>query len=588
MNIRNSRKIYEQWINSGFADKETLDELEKLRDNEEEIEERFYKELEFGTGGLRGIIGAGTNRMNRYMIRKVTYGLATHVSNNVENGKNKGVVIAYDSRYKSDEFALEAALTLAASNVRAILFDGLRPTPELSFAVRYFGAAAGIVVTASHNPREYNGYKVYGEDGGQLPPEASDAMLDIINGLADVGSIPFMEKEEAVNKGLLVKTGKEVDDAYNDYLKTLSVMPGIAKKAGNLKIVFTPLHGTGNIPVRRILSECGFEKVLTVKEQELPDPDFSTVKSPNPEDKSALSLAINLAVENNAGLVIATDPDSDRLGIAFCKKDGSYMLPSGNQIGMLLMNYILSQLAENGKLPSNSFVITTIVSTKMAFAVAKHYNTEIFEVLTGFKFIGEQIKIHDEQGGMKFLFGFEESFGYLAGTKVRDKDGVVASLLISEAAAWYASRGMTMEDGLNELFEKYGYFREGIKTFTLQGKAGLQKINSAMEQLREEGREAFAALCPLAIRDYKNSIRYIYKSCGQNKFDTEKIMLPVSDVLYYELPDQTWFCARPSGTEPKLKVYCGVRGADEKDSASKLEAVQAAIIPKIDSLLVRT
>ena len=572
---------YKFWLENTYFDAETRKELLDIKDNGKEIEERFYRDLEFGTGGLRGIIGAGTNRINIYTIRKASQGLANYIGKKGEEAKNKGIVIAYDPRNMSPEFALEAAKVFAGNGIKAYIFDELRPTPELSFAVRHLGAAGGIVVTASHNPKEYNGYKVYGDDGGQLSLEGSNAVLDEIEKIEDITKVAFLEKEEAISKGLLVVIGKEIDDIYISKLKTLRVNPEISEKfAATFKIVYTPIHGAGNKPVRRILSETGFENVLVVKEQELPDPAFSTVKSPNPEEKAAFTLAIELAKKNDVDLIIGTDPDCDRVGVVARNVNGEYIVLTGNQIGCLLMDYILSQKKAKKELPSNGFVVKTIVTTELARTIAQEYQIELVEVLTGFKFIGEKIKLLDELGDKKYLFGFEESYGYLAGTFARDKDGVVACMLIAEMAAFYKSENMTMFEGLQALFVKYGFSLEGITSFALAGKEGVEKIKCTMNKLREDKTFVFGSVKAVAIRDYLNSIRYLTGSDQRDILD-----LPVSDVLYYELENGAWFCIRPSGTEPKIKIYYGVSEKTLELSENRLKEIQEDILLVIKKLL---
>ncbi|ODM24961.1 phosphoglucomutase [Clostridium sp. Bc-iso-3] len=574
-----SSELYKFWLENDYFDTETKEELLSIKDNPKEIEERFYKDLEFGTGGLRGIIGAGTNRMNIYTVRKASQGLADYI--NSMGLQERGIAIAYDSRYKSPEFALEAAKVFAGNGIKAFLFDELRPTPELSFAVRHLKAAAGIVVTASHNPKEYNGYKVYGEDGGQLPVEASNEVISYISKIEDMTKIRIMEKDEAIEKGLLKIIGKEVDDEYIAKLKTLSVNPELAAEIGStFKIVYTPLHGSGNKPVRRILDEIGFKNVLVVKEQELPDSEFSTVKSPNPEEKEAFKIAIELAEKENVDLIIGTDPDSDRVGIVVRNKEGEYVALTGNQTGCLLLEYILSQKKQRGELPSNGFVVKTIVTTELARIIAEAYNIELVEVLTGFKFIGEKIKQLDEFGDKKYLFGFEESYGYLAGTFARDKDAVVASMLIAEMAAYYKSRGLTLYDGLIEILEKYGYTLEGITSFTLKGKDGVEKIKSALTNLREKQVVKFGEYEAVAVRDYLTSERYEVATGAR-----EKLTLVQSDVLYYELKDKAWFCIRPSGTEPKIKIYYGATESSMGAAKEKLKHLQDNVLSVIEPLL---
>ena len=567
------------WLESDYFDKETKNELLGLKDNEKEIEDRFYKNLEFGTGGLRGIIGAGTNRMNIYTVRVASQGLADYIK---ETGtQDSGIVIAYDSRFMSPEFSLEAAKVFCANGIKTFLFDELRPVPELSFSVRYLKAAAGVVVTASHNPKQYNGYKVYGEDGGQLPLEAANTVINYINKIEDITTVKTISKEEAIEKGLLKIIGSEIDDAYNENLKQLCInKDAVEKVADTFKIVYTPLHGTGNKPVRRILKEIGFKNVLVVKEQELPDSEFSTVKSPNPEERSAFEIAIKLATENNVDLIIGTDPDSDRVGVVVRKNDGQYEVLTGNQTGCLLMEYILSALKENGKLPTNGFVVKTIVTTELTRAIAKNYDVELLEVLTGFKFIGEQIKLRDEEGDQKYLFGFEESYGYLAGTNVRDKDAVVASMLIAEMAAYYKLKGMSLYDALISLFEKYGYYLEGINSFTLEGKDGLTKIKDAMKSMRNTKYSSFGDFKIKAIRDYQNGIRTVIADGT-----VEKLTLPESDVLYFETVDGSWFCVRPSGTEPKIKIYYGVSEKTLELAKQKLQNLTNSVLETVKPLL---
>ena len=567
------------WLESSYFDEDTKKELISIKNNIKEVEDRFYKSLEFGTGGLRGIIGAGTNRINIYTVRVASQGLANYI--NKLGKQSNGIAIAYDSRFMSPEFSLEAAKVFCANGIKAYLFDELRPTPQLSFAVRYLKAAAGVVVTASHNPKQYNGYKVYGEDGGQLSIDGSNAVINEINNISDITTVKTISKEEAIEKGLLKVIGSEIDDAYIAMLKTLQVNKGVvAKVSDSFKIVYTPLHGAGNKPVRRILAENGFKNVLVVKEQELPDSEFSTVKSPNPEERSAFELAIKLASENNVDLIIGTDPDSDRVGVVVRKDDGEYAVLTGNQTGCLLLEYILTAMNEAGKLPQNGFVVKTIVTTELSRVIAQYYNVELVEVLTGFKFIGEQIMLRDEKGSQKYLFGFEESYGYLAGTDVRDKDAVVASMLIAEMAAYYKVKGLSLYDALIKLFEKYGYFIEGVNSFTLEGKDGVMKIKSAMSTMRDAKYTSFGSLKVKAIRDYQNSERFIVVDGV-----TEKITLPESDVLYFEMEDGSWFCVRPSGTEPKIKIYYGVSDKTLDLSQNKLENLKNNVLEVVKPLL---
>ncbi len=577
----NSLLKYSAWVENEYFDGNTRKELEAIRDNPAEIEERFYRDLEFGTGGLRGIIGAGTNRMNIYTVRKASQGLANYVLKNAGKIHGDGIVIAYDSRHMSPEFALEAALTFAGSGIKAWIFDELRPTPELSFAVRYLKAAAGIVVTASHNPKQYNGYKVYGEDGGQLPLEAAETVLDEIEKITDITAIKPIDQESAVKKGLLTVIGSEIDDAYINNLKALSVnRQAVASVADTFKIVYTPLHGAGNKLVRRILEESGFKQVITVKEQELPDPEFSTVKYPNPEERDAFRMAIELASKENADFIIGTDPDCDRVGVVVRNSKGEYVVLTGNQTGCLLMEYILSQKKAANILPANGFTVKTIVTSELGRAISESYGIELVEVLTGFKFIGEKIKELDEFGDKKYLFGFEESYGYLAGTDVRDKDGVVACMLICEMAAYYKTRGLTLYEGLEEVFKKYGYFIEGITSFTLEGKEGIEKIQNAMEGLRNSRPGSFGSYEAAALRDYLRQERLDLVTGSRTELD-----LPQSNVLYYEMKDGSWFCIRPSGTEPKIKIYYGVSEADHGMAERKLEHLKEGVIGVIKGYL---
>lgn len=576
-----SKSIYDFWMENDYFDADTKKELELIRDNPGEIDERFYRELEFGTGGLRGIIGAGTNRINYYTIRKASQGLANYLIKTVEHSRQRGVAIAYDSRHMSAEFSMEAAKVFAANGIITYLFDELRPTPELSFAVRHLKAAAGIVITASHNPKQYNGYKVYGEDGGQLPLEGSEAVLREIDGITDITTILTASEQEAIQKGLIKKIGSEIDDIFINNLKTLAVNPAaVLQAADSMKIVYTPLHGSGNKPVRRILKETGFRNVLIVSEQELPDPEFRTVKFPNPEEKDSFKLAIELAKKEDVDLIIGTDPDCDRVGVVVRSSDGEYIVLTGNQTGCLLLEYILSQKKAVGSLPVNGFVVKTIVTSELARKIADYYKVELIEVLTGFKFIGEKIKELDEPGFKKYIFGFEESYGYLAGTFARDKDAVVASMLIGEMAAYYRNRKMSLYEGLQEIFEKYGYFIEGIAAFTLEGKEGVEKINNAMNTLRSSKRGSFGDCRIAAIRDYQLK-EYLHVGTGIKT----ALELPASNVLYYELEDDSWFCIRPSGTEPKIKIYFGVSESTLVKAQLKLENVKGNVISTIKNLI---
>lgn len=573
------KEVYRSWIENPYYDENTKAELMALKDNEKEIEDRFYRELEFGTGGMRGVIGAGTNRMNKYTIRKAAQGLANYVIN--INMAEKGVAIAYDSRRCSSEFALETALVMASNNIKAYLFDELRPTPELSFAVRYLGCAAGVVITASHNPKEYNGFKAYGSDGCQLPPKESDEVIKEVDSISDISCIRCISKDEALEKGLLVLIGKEIDDAYIVELKKACINPELSAKFGkSTKLIYTPLHGTGNKPVRRILKEIGFEQVLVVKEQEMPDPEFSTVQYPNPEEKAVFKIAIEMAKKEDVDLIIATDPDADRVGVVVRDLEGKYITLTGNQTGCLLMEYILSQKLSSGELPKNAFVVKTIVSSDLARKIAHSYGVELLDVLTGFKFIGEQIRLLDDTGLKKFIFGFEESYGYLSGTHARDKDAVVASMLIAEVYAWYKSRGMNLYQGLMELFNKYGYVKEGIDSFTLKGKEGLEKIESAMVALRDMELKQIGSKNVEIISDYEMQEKRILKTN-----ESFRIELPKSNVLHYTLNPGFWFCIRPSGTEPKIKIYYGVSSSSLESADNELNLLKQDVMAIIKPLL---
>lgn len=567
-------KKYNSWLENPYYDEETKKELLNIHGNEKEIEDRFYRDLEFGTGGLRGIIGAGTNRMNKYTVRKASQGLSNYIK--AVGAAYPSIVIAYDSRHRSDEFAKESACVFAGNGIKSYIFESLRPTPELSFAVRHLNCDAGVVITASHNPKEYNGYKVYGKDGGQMPPDASDAVLKEVNSISDLTAVQVMDYEKAKAKGLIQIVGTEIDNAYIESLKSLKVTEidqNIKDKCG---IVYTPLHGSGNIPVRRILKEAGFNNVYVVPEQEMPDPDFPTVKYPNPEDRDVFELAISIAKEKDVELIIGTDPDCDRVGVVIRNSRGEYVALTGNQTGCLLLEYILSNLSQRNAMPSNGFVVKTIVTTDLAKKIADAYNVKLVEVLTGFKFIGEQILIREELGNEKFIFGFEESYGYLAGTYVRDKDAVVASMLIAEMFAWYKSRGMTLFDGLVELFEKYGYEKEALDSFTLEGKEGIEKIGRAMKLLREQKPTNFGNVEIKAIRDYEKGVRLDVKNKNE-----QPLGLPSADVLYYETVEGYWFCIRPSGTEPKIKIYYGVSGKSEDASCESLKNLKIQVLSKV-------
>lgn len=542
------QQSYAQWLKDFASDPETVAELESIRGNDAEIEDRFYTELSFGTAGMRGVLGAGTNRMNRYNVRRATKGLAAYLHTQ-PGAAERGVVIAYDSRRCSDLFARETAQVLCQEGVKAYLFDALRPVPILSYAVRHLGAAAGVVITASHNPPQYNGYKVYGEDGAQLGPEAAAGVTSFIRATPYTACV-LMDMEEAKAKGLLHIIGnKEVDDDYIAQVKTLCVNPEmLAREGGSLSIVYTPLHGSGNVPVRRILKEVGITHVSVVKEQELPDPNFSTLKVPNPEDPSAFTLAMKLADEVGADVIFGTDPDCDRLGVAVRDKEGKFQLLTGNQIGCVLLHYILSSRKAQGTLPANGAAVKSIVSTSLANRICEDYGVEMFETLTGFKFIGEKIQQFQDTGSHTFLFGFEESYGFLSSTFVRDKDGVNASLLIAELAASCKAQGITLYDRLQEIFARYGTFVEKVVSTTLPGKDGVARMQQIMKDLRAEAPKEIGGLKVTAVRDYLRGVRV------ENGVETPT-GLPTSDVLYFELEGGNWVCVRPSGTEPKIKLY---------------------------------
>ena len=562
------KEIYKNWIENNYFDEKTREELRNLEGNEKEIEDRFYKNLEFGTAGLRGIIAAGTNRINIYTVRRATFGLANYILKNTSKEEQaRGVVIAHDNRFMSREFCIETANTLAACGIKAYIFDGLRTTPELSFAVRNLNTIAGVVITASHNPPEYNGYKVYWEDGAQVMPEIANAITEEINAIEDYSTIPTLSEE---NKDLVVLLGDKQDTAFIEAVKTQVIRKELVEKVGkDFKIVYTPLCGTGNVPVRRALKEAGFENVLVVKEEEMPDSNFAGIEYPNPEDKKALTRGIELAKEQGADLVMATDPDCDRVGVAVRTTSGEYAMLTGNQIGGMLTNYIIeSQKAEN-KLKDNGVLIKTIVTSEFGADIAKANNLEVMNVLTGFKFIGEKIKSFEENNNEKtYLFGYEESYGYLVGTHARDKDGVVASLLIAEMAAYYYSKGMSLYEGLQELYKKYGYFKEETISLTLAGKEGLEKIAEIISYFRNTNIESINNKKVVEVKDYAKGIDG----------------LPKSNVLKYFLEDESWVAVRPSGTEPKLKFYIAVKGNDEAECDTKVAGIKANIDEIVNKL----
>ena len=573
------KEVYEQWLANPYFDEATKEELKKIASDENEIKERFYMDLEFGTAGLRGIIGAGTNRMNIYVVRRATQGLANYIDK--VDKKAQGVAIAYDSRHMSPEFAQEAALCLAANGIKAYIFETLRPTPELSFAVRHLGCVAGINVTASHNPPEYNGYKVYWEDGAQITPPHDSGIMGEVKSISDWNTVKTMDKAEAEKAGLFQVIGKEVDDAYIAELKKQVIhMDAIEAEGKNLKIVYTPLHGTGNVPARRILKELGFENVYVVKEQELPDGDFPTVSYPNPEAAEAFELGLKLAKEVDADLVLATDPDADRLGVRVKDKNGEYHDLTGNMSGCLLANYEISQRkAVNGSLPADGALIKTIVTTNLADAIAKGYGVNLIEVLTGFKFIGQQILGFENSGKGTYLFGFEESYGCLIGTYARDKDAIVATMALCEAAAYYKTQGKTLWDAMIEMYDQFGYYKDAIQAVTMKGIEGLAKIQEIMNSLRANPPKEFAGHQVTAVRDYKaDTIKDL--ATGEVK----PTGLPNSNVLYYELTDDAWVCVRPSGTEPKVKFYYGVKGSSLEDADEKSEIMGKAVLDMVAAM----
>ena len=556
---------YKKWCEDPYFDEATKAELKAIENDDNEIRERFYRDLSFGTGGLRGIIGAGTNRMNAYTVRRATQGLANFIKK--EHAEAKGVAIAYDSRRMSIEFSEEAALCLCANGIKAYRFESLRPTPELSFALREFGCTAGIVVTASHNPAEYNGYKVYWEDGAQITAPKDEQIINEVNSITDFATVKTMSRIDAIKAGLYFTIGKETDDRYMEELKKLSLSPELIKEhADDLTIVYTPLHGTGNIPVRRVLKELGFNKVYVVPEQELPNGEFPTVPYPNPEDPRAFALALKLAREKKADVVMATDPDADRLGVySYDKASDEYKSFTGNMSGMLICEYLLERRKELGLIHDDGVLVKTIVSTNMADKVAEAYGIGLKEVLTGFKYIGEQIKLYEQTGKGHYEFGFEESYGCLVGTHARDKDACVAVMMLAEAAVYYKTKGLSLWDQMLNIYKKYGYFREGLETMELKGIEGLEKIQKIMADFRANPVDAIGDYKVLKFRDYKNDV-VIDKATGEKS----STGLPVSDVLYFELNDDAWVCVRPSGTEPKLKFYAGVKGTSFEDADAKM------------------
>jgi phosphoglucomutase len=573
--MNNYFEKYNEWLNDDCFDDETKKELESIRDNEEEIKDRFYKELEFGTAGLRGVIGAGTNRMNKYTVGRATQGLANFI--NKMKIENPSVVISYDSRHMSKEFSEIAALVLNANGIKVNLFDNLRPVPELSFSVRYLNATAGIMITASHNPPEYNGYKVYWSDGAQIVPPIDKGIIDEVLAIEDFSLIKTINKNEAIESGLLNYVGEEIDDAFINALKSSCLNPEIIKKeVKNVKIVYTPLHGAGNLPVQRILKELGFENVYVVPEQEKPDGDFPTVSYPNPEDSKAFELALKLAKEVDADVVLATDPDADRLGVFSKMNNGEYVSYTGNMSALLICEYELSQKKEKGILPNNGAIITTVVSSELTKAIAENYGAKVFETLTGFKWIGEKIRKFEEENSYKYLFGFEESYGCLIAPHARDKDGISAVMALCEATAFYKNKGWSLWEQMIKIYEKYGYYREGQVSIVLKGADGAEEIKNKMAKMRSNPPTELAGLNVLEVRDYQEHV--IKKADGE----VSETDLPTSNVLYYELSNNSWCCVRPSGTEPKIKFYMGVKGSTMQDAENQLAVLSEAMKKFVD------
>ncbi|PFP16979.1 phosphoglucomutase [Priestia megaterium] len=568
----------DKWLTFNALDVEVKEELLIMKEDDKQAEDAFYKNLEFGTGGMRGELGPGTNRLNVYMVRKATEGLACYIEESGEEAKRKGVVVAYDSRHKSPEFALEVAKVLGHHGIKTYVFDELRPTPELSYAVRYLNAFAGIVITASHNPPEYNGYKVYGEDGGQLPPAAADKIISHMNRVENELSISVKEEQELLAEGLLTYIGAEVDVAYTEALKTIQLNRKLVEEAGKeLKIVFTPLHGSGNKPVREGLKAFGFTNVKVVKEQELPDPDFSTVQSPNPEEHAAFELAIQYGKEIDADLLMATDPDADRLGVVVKDSSGEYVVLTGNQLGALMLHYLLIQKKEQGVLPENGAVVKTIVTSEIGRAIASSFGLKTFDTLTGFKFIGEKINEFEQSGDYQFQFGYEESYGYLIGDFVRDKDAVQSAVFAAEVAAYYKTQGKSLYDGLLDIFSKYGYYKESLRSITLKGKDGAEQIKKLVDAFRVNPVRELGGIAVTCIEDYQSGERVHVKE-GK----VESMPFPVSNVLKYHFEDGTWFTIRPSGTEPKAKFYFGVKKESLSQSEQHLRKIEQLVMERVN------
>lgn len=571
---------YKKWCEDTYFDEATRAELKAIEGNDKEIQERFYKDLEFGTGGLRGIIGAGTNRLNIYTVSKATQGFANYIIKQGEEAVKKGVAIAFDSRRMSPEFAEITALVLNGNGIKTYIYPSLRPTPMLSFAVRELNCTGGVVITASHNPPEYNGYKVYWADGGQVPYPRDEAIIEEVNAVTDFHTIKTANKDEAVKAGLFNVIGEEVDEAFDKNVLAQIVNPEIIKEQHGLKIVYTPIHGSGNKPVRRVLKKAGFENVTVVPEQELPDSEFTTVGYPNPENPAVFELAIKLAEKIDADIILGTDPDCDRVGAVVKTKDGSYTVLTGNMTGTLICNYICSQKAKLGTLPKNGALVSTIVSSEMTKAIAKKYNLAYFDVLTGFKYIGEKIKEFEQTGEYQYVFGFEESYGCLSGTYARDKDAVVASLLICEMAAYYKSRGMSLYDGLMELYDTYGVYKEIIHSITLKGIEGIENMKKIMDTLRKDAPSEIAGVKVTETRDYLED-KIVDVATGK----VSPTNLPKSNVLYFTLADDTWFCVRPSGTEPKIKIYFGTKADTVENAEKKIATAQDGIMKVVNSVL---
>lgn len=565
-------QVYQQWLNEENIPENLKNELKDLNTDPEKCEDAFYAPLEFGTAGMRGILGAGINRMNIFTVRQATEGLARFMDTQDPETKRRGVAIAYDSRHMSPEFAMEAAKTLAKHDIPSFVFESLRPTPELSFAVRYFKAFAGIMITASHNPAAYNGYKVYGEDGGQMPPADADALTKYVRSIENPLKIDVLSDEEVAHSGLINIVGEEVDNAYLKEIKTVTINQELINEMGKeLKLVYTPLHGTGKMLGEKALKQAGFEKFVLVPEQAVADPDFTTVKSPNPEEHSAFEYAIRLGEKEGADLLIATDPDADRLGAAVRMPNGDYQVLTGNQLGSIMIHYILEAHQQAGTLPQNAAVLKSIVSSELATAIAEKYNTKMFNVLTGFKFIAEKIQQYEEDHSQTFMFGFEESYGYLVKPFVRDKDAIQALVLLAEVAAFYKKQGKTLYDGLQDIFEEFGYFEEKTISVTMSGIEGSGKIKALMAKCREQAPTEFAGIQVARTEDFKELTRTF--ADGQ----TEQLQTPPSDVLKYHLEDGSWIAIRPSGTEPKIKFYLATKATSSSEASEKIAAFEAVV-----------